>query len=313
MKLSTVLAKRHLTNWPHYLVVVRTACYFYSATWLVIEFFSHSVSSFETWSRGNIALLIGIFIVGLIPVGLGRFLWICRGLLSVSRRLVDTDITIEIRVTNMFSLTGAYIVSTNTTFDTEISAGPISEASLQGQFTRRYYDKIEHLDDDLTEALRGEHFTLDNNKPRKKRCYRIGTVAKIRPSNQLAYFVAIADLNEHGTASSSLDNVRESLRSLWSYICYQGEFDPLVIPVMGTGRARIQVPRQVMVKEIIRSFVNARYAGSRFCEKLTIAILEEDYREKKIDLQELLHYIGVCSEQERWQRNDDKTPIGKTV
>ena len=313
MKLSTVLTKRHLRNWRHYLVVARIACYFYSASWLSIEILSYFVPSFEIWSRGNVGLLTGIFIIGLVPAGLGRYLWVCKGLLTVSHRLFDTDVIIEIRVTDIFSLTGAYIISTNTTFDTEIATGPISEASLQGQFTRKYYDKIEHLDDDLTEALKGEQSTVDESKPRKKICYDLGTVAKIRPREQLAYFVAIAELNEHGTASSSLDNVRESLNKLWTYIRYQGEFEPLVIPVLGTGRARIHVPRQVMVKEIIRSFVNARYSGNKFCEKLTIAILDEDYRKQDIDLQELLDYIRVHSEYERWQGSDNKTPVGKMV
>ncbi len=279
----------------------------------MIEILSYFWSTFEEWSRGNLGLLVVIFLLGLLPIGIGRFLWKCRGMLSVSHRLDETDISIEIRVGDIFTLSGAFIISTNTTFDTDMSEGLISGESLQGQFTKQYYDKEEYLDQELEEALKEERFILDDNKPGKKKRYEIGTVAKVLPRNQLAYFLAIADLNEHGVASSSLDNVRESLKKVWSYIGNQGGFDHLVMPVLGTGRARIQVPREVMVREIIRSFINARYSENKFCEKLTIVIFERDYREHDINLQELEDYIRLYAKQERWQRRESKVPIGKSV
>ena len=313
MKLPVFLTKEHLKNCRQYMVVITTACYFYSGSWLVVEVLSHFWCAFEEWSRGNFGLLIGFFLFGLLLVGVGRFLWKCRAMLSVSHRLDETDISIEVRVDDIFSLTGAFIISTNTTFDTDMSEELISEESLQGQFTKKYYDKEEHLDQELVEVLKEEEFILDENKPKKKERYEIGTVAKVSPRDQLAYFVAIADLNQHGVAYSSLDNVREGLKKVWSYIANQGGFDRLIIPVLGTGRARIQVPREVMVREIIRSFINARYSENKFCEKLTIVIFEKDYCEHNIDLQELEDYIRLYAKQEHWQRHGGKAPIGKSV
>lgn len=312
MKLPVFLSKKHLKNCQQYVVMITTACFFYSGSWLVIEILSHFWIAFEEWSHGNLCMLFGIFLFGLLG-GVGRFLWKCRGMLSVDRKLDETDISIEIRVDSIFSLPGAFIISTNTTFDTDMSNGLISEKSLQGQFTIKFYDKEEHLDQELTEALKDEISTIDENKPGKKNRYEIGTVVKVSPRNQLAYLVAIADLNEHGVPSSSLDNVRESLKKLWSYIGNQGGFEQLVIPILGTGRARIQIPREVMVREIIRSFIDARYSENKFCEKLTIVIFEEDYRKHDIDLQELGNYIRLYAEHERWQRDEEKVPIGKSV
>ena len=203
----------------------------------MIEILSYFWSAFEDWSRGNLGLLIAIFLFGLLPIGVGRFLWKCRDMLSVSHRLDETDISIEIRVDDIFSLTGAFIISTNTTFDTDMSKGLISEESLQGQFTKKYYDGEEYLDLDLGNVLKDQECIVDENKPKKQKRYAIGTVVKVFPKKQLVYLVAIADLNQHGVASSSLDNVRESLRKLWSYIANQGGFDRLVMPILGTGRA----------------------------------------------------------------------------
>lgn len=172
MKLPIFLTKKHLKNCRQSIVVITTACYFYSGSWLVIEILSYFWDAFEEWSRGNLSLLIGIFLFGVLPVGVGRFLWKCRDMLSVSHRLDETDVSIEIQVGDIFTLIGAFVISTNTTFDTDMSEGLISEQSLQGKFTKKYYDKEEHLDQELAEVLKEEEFTLDENKPKKKRTLR---------------------------------------------------------------------------------------------------------------------------------------------
>ena len=257
-------------------------------------------------------MLIGILAAGLFPIGVGRFLFKCRNMLSIHHTFDDTDVSIAIHVGDIFRLSGAYVISSNTTFDTDVSGGLISKRSLQGQFTGRYYDRVQHLDEELEKSLQDEQYTTDRNKPKKDRRYEIGTVAKVFPRDQLAYFVAIADLNPSGVAYSSLDSVRESLSKLWSYIRIHGELERLVVPVLGTGRARIDVPRHVMVKEIIRSFIDARYSGSKFCENMTIVIQEEDYRRHDMNLQEFSDYIRIYGKQEYWQRRGERRPIGFT-
>lgn len=313
MKLPVYLTKKHLKRCRQYVVVLTAACIFYSGVWIVVEILSHFSTPFEEWSRGNFGMLIGIFLFGLVPVGVGRFLWKCSSVLSIHHRFDDTDVSIAIHVGDIFCLSGAYVISSNTTFDTDITGGLISSGSLQGQFTKRYYDKEQHLDKELEESLRSEAFAIDRNKPKKNKRYEIGTIAKVSPRNQVAYFVAIAELNSSGIAYSSLDNVRDSLRKLWSYIRNHGGLDRLVIPVLGTGRARIDVPRQVMVQEIIRSFIDARYSGNKFCEDMTIVIHEHDYRRHDMNLREFGDYIRIYAKQQYWQRQGDRSPIGSTV
>ena len=99
-----------------------------------------------------------------------------------------------------------------------------------------------------------------------------------------------------------------SLMKLWRYIGAHGELGPLVIPIIGTKFARIQVPREVMATEIIKSFIAATYSERKFCEKLTLVITEEDHDEH-IDLKELGNYLHVHAIQKRWQ----KEPVGESV
>ena len=290
MNLPPYLSRNHWKNYQPYRSVLSTACYVYSVGWIGISIASYFFSAFEDWSRNNILMFFAMIAVVLF-IGIVHFLWKCKKRLSVSQKIKETDISIDIQVGDIFNHQGAFIISTNTTFDTDMSGGLISKDSLQGQFTEKYYEDVKYLDQDLETELESQNFTPIKNQVRgKKKRYEYGTVAMLRVKEQLAYWIAIADMNEHGVAAGSYEKMTEILGKLWHYISERGEYMPLVIPVLGTGRARINVPREEMIREIIKSFI-AAYSEKKFCEKLTIVISEDDYRKQRIDLQELGNYL----------------------
>ncbi len=228
-------------------------------------------------------------------VALPAVLWSMRESWPVRRvehRLNFSDVRMEIKIGDVFDVPGAVVVSTNTTFDTSVSTGIIAPDSLQGQFLARYYDTEAHLDRDLETSLEGAEFLASEGDRRgKTRKYANGTVVGLQPRGKVAYFVAIADMNAHGVASSSLEQVLEGLGSLWNYIAERGGMEPLAVPVLGTGRGRIAVPRrQEMIEEIVESFI-AACSEAKFCDKLTIVISEKDYRDNEMDLTTLGRYL----------------------
>ena len=233
-------------------------------------------------------------------------------MLSVTHPLEGQDILIEIRVGNIFSVKGAFIISTNTAFDTDMSDGLLSPQTLQGQFTKKYYDEVEHLDQALAKTLERGKGTVDEDKPSGKESPDIGTVVKVLAKEQVAYFVAIDKLNEHEGVESSLDNVRKGLGSLWQYIGTQGVLDPLVIPVLGTGYSGIPVSRERMIIEIITSFI-AACTEKKFCEKLTIIISENDYRQHDVNLEELGNYLRLYARQVHREAHDLIAPVDKPI
>ena len=254
---------------------------------------------------GFIWLIIAIstYFYSDLPNQIKGFWWVCvlvptiwcifdnRPTLSVHQRLIGRDVIIEICIGDIFQFKGAYIVGSNTTFDTEVGNGLISQKSIQGQFTENYYGDVKHLDVDLDDALRSEKFIgITSDKRGKKKEYAIGTVAKVKNKTVEAYFLAIASLNPHGVASSSFENIQVSLSCVWDYIANRGGINPLVIPILGSGFSRIEVPRDQIIKEIIRSFV-AACATKRFTEKLTIVIHPEDFRKYDLDLAELNEFL----------------------
>ena len=284
------------------------ACYVYTVIWTTIEILSHFFNSFAEWSRGNLVIFIGIIIMGLLIGGI-RFILRCKKMLSVSANLERTDISIEIRVGDIFKLQGDLIIATNTTFDT----ARLSAENLLRQCCENYYDKTDHFNHDLEKALKSERGSLIQNKDEGKDHYEFGTVVKISPKQQIIYLFAIDELNEEGGASSSLESVRQSLTNLWRYIGNRGDPGHLIIPAIGTKSAGIQVPRDVMTTEIITSFITATYSERKFCEKLTIVIYEKDYHEQKIDLQELGSYLDTHAKQKKWEIPEPEKPVGESI
>lgn len=214
-----------------------------------------------------------------------------RPVMAVCECIANMDIKVEIKVDSIFNIDGACIVPTNSTFDTSFEGGLISEKSLQGQFTKLYYDEVRYLDDDIARSLSSvtptEKIEIKNRKSNK---YSIGMAVKINRKQKTFYLLAISDLNGRGVAQSSYENIKKALAEIWVYIAQNGENGILAMPVLGTGSARVNVQRSDVIKEIIRSFV-AACSQRRFVDKLTICISPKDYHEHNIDLIELHDFL----------------------
>lgn len=223
--------------------------------------------------------------------------------------VADTDIKIELVVSNLLSLKGDKVIATNSTFDTTNNDNFISLESVQGQFFKKYYKDITHLDSDLTKSLSAETpIQVLNRSESKNNQYQIGTVAKIthpiskpvwnpwaNESDFRSYWLALADVNEFGKPTSSLENLQESLIALWEYIATKGHLENLVIPILGSGRTGINEKRDRLLQEIVFSFVafasEKKVSGNKLTEKLTIAIHPSDLLAHKINFNELVGFI----------------------
>lgn len=228
---------------------------------------------------------------GFLGAGVFGAIWICRPKLSSVCKLKDRDISIEIAIGDLFAFDGALIVGTNTTFDTQISRELIDGTSVQGQFTTRYYGDHTSLDNELNSKLDGfDHEKLVGKRKGKANRYQIGTAVKLQPKDRTGYFVAICDINEHGTASGKFEQLQQALSQLWVFIGSHGAKEKLVMPVLGTRFMRLKPSRQVVTQEIIKSFI-AACSEKTFCEKLTIVLHEADVLDNKIDINALSSYL----------------------
>jgi hypothetical protein len=73
---------------------------------------------------------------------------------------------------------------------------------------------------------------------------------------------------------------------LWRYVRESGELQELVVPVIGTARGRLEVPRKKMIEKIAESFVDASLEG-KFTDRLVIMVHPEDAKKFQINLYDI--------------------------
>ena len=268
----------------------------YGGIWLLTEalsFFSKDAELFLS-TKGVWFLAIGLLIA----------FFFGRPKTVFSYQLKNRDITIETRISDAFEVPGALVVPTNTTFDTDLD-GKIPKAhSIQGGFTRLYYDsEVHHLDLDIEAALAKEDYHYEEppeKKKGKKRRYPIGTVIQVKKGGRLFYLVANTHINNDGVANTTIENLRDSLAELWYYISEKGPKGDIVIPLLGTGKGRLSDKREDIFLEIIRSFIALCSSGT-YCDKLVVAIYPPDVTNHKIDLNYLQEFLAYSCKYARFE------------
>lgn len=230
-------------------------------------------------------------IVPIVLAALAYVIFTRRPVSKVSYKIPQKDYTFEVKIGDLFTEPCDVVISTSTTFDTNISDGLISPDSLQGQLALRVFQgNTAEIDQQLDAGLQHVAHTTRTAAPGKNKEYPIGTVAKVALPGKNFYFVAMSRLNEHGTARSTVRNIEDALTGLWQFVADQGELRTLAIPLMGTGRGRIDLPRKKMVERIAQSFADAS-KEKIFSNRLVIVIRPEDAENFGVNLFEVRDYL----------------------
>lgn len=243
--------------------------------WLIVE----TLDFFQVYTRdqyGSYAFFVFITLSVLISILLKR------PIKSIIIPFNEYDFSIEVRIANLFDISGATMISTNTTFEADVAGGKIAVDSLQGQFTAKYYTGNQgELISKIKEGLNAINMTPP---------YPMGTTISIHTHGKTFYFTVMAEIGEGGNASSSIPDIKTALNGLWEYVRINGELQELAVPVVGTGRGRIKVSRKKMIALIAESFVKASIQN-KFSDKLIITIRPEDAQNFGINLYEIKDHL----------------------
>lgn len=255
------------------------------AIWMFMEIMNFL--SIYTQAEYSKFAIIPILLVAIVIVVVTR-----RPVSRITYRVPGRDYRFEVKIGDLFKEAGDVVISSNTTFDTNIASGLIAPDSLQGQLALKVFQSnTDEIDQQLDAGLRNTPYTDRADAPGKTREYAIGTVAKVGVPGKNYYFVAMSRLNEHGTAKSTVRGVEDALDGVWKFVADQGELRTLVLPLMGTGRGRLAIPRKKMIERIAQSFADAS-KEKVFSNRLVIVVRPEDAERFELNLFEVRDYLA---------------------
>ena len=215
-----------------------------------------------------------------------------RPLSRVSYKIPQKDFAVEVLIGDLFKIPGEVIISTSSTFDTDMSSGLIAVTSLQGQLATNYFNgQTTEIDRQIEMSLSGEQFTINERRPGKTKEYSIGTVARVSAHSKNFYLVAMSHMDENRNASSDLKMIYEALEKLWVNLASKAEVGDIVMPLMGTGRGRVAYPRKKIIERIAQSFADACNQRA-FSNKLIIVVRPEDASKFSLNLFQVRDYLG---------------------
>lgn len=252
----------------HVSLIVQSFLEAFGSLWLVTEI----ASFFSDKASTNIKSYWFVFLVLGLVLAIYR-LWPKK---IYTYKLFNRDVCLEIVIGDILKQGGSLVIGSNTSFTTNLT--DISPKSVQGLYTKKYFPSgTQALDAQIKQAFPAVPAS-------------IGSTVAIQHDGHRAYLCAIASIGPTGVAKSSVEELREALASLWSFIGNSGEKDTLNIPVLGSGFSRINLSRESLVKEIVRSFVAAT-SEMTFCDGLRVIIHPSDVKKYNMDISELVEFV----------------------
>lgn len=214
-----------------------------------------------------------------------------RPITRFSYKVPGRDFSIEVKIGDLLDGDTDVVVSSNTTFDTDMAGGLIDTDSVQGQVATRFFNaNTVEIDRQLALDLASVQGTHRADAPGKQTEYPIGTVARVKSHNRTFYFVAMARLNAQGTASSTPRDIEDALEATWSFVRSHGNVRDLSIPLVGTGRGRTGIQRKKMVERIAQSFTDGS-TNQVFSNRLCIFIRSQDAENFAVNLYQIRDYL----------------------
>ncbi len=123
----------------------------------------------------------------LILLALAYVLSTRRPLSRVSYKILQKDFAVEVLIGDLFNIPGEIIISTSSTFDTDMSSGLISAGSLQGQLATKYFNgQTDEIDRQIKLSLDNDPFVFNDKRPGNKNEYPIGTVARVTSHGKIS-------------------------------------------------------------------------------------------------------------------------------
>lgn len=253
----------------------------FAAIFLLLE-------AIEVLDLGNISLSLTQFIAIVLVPGVLVYLFdgfLVSGFLKSEVEIPNSvnDTKIKVKFGDLFKEDGWKAIAVNDFFDSRVDEDLVSSKSLHGHVLNNYWE--DNRDDwtrQVASSLNGFEATVVNRAKGNRSRYPIGTTARATSGKQRFLFVALGetDLTNNET-SANAEMLIGAVRGMVAEARAACSMDPLIIPLMGTGLARINTKESVILDLIITAVLeesrNGRVTGE-------IRIVLPERLKKKVNL-----------------------------
>lgn len=174
--------------------------------------------------------------------------------ITLASNAFDTRVTIKFG--DLFRQDGWKAISVNEYFDSTVDNEHVAEQSLHGMMLMKYWEgQLQDFDQQVVDSLNGvapRKTSTVRTEPGKSTRYPIGTTATATRNGNRFLCVALARTNTKTLqASASLDDLHKALRGLLQKARTACSGQPLNIPLLGSGLARIGIKPNIIVDLIL--------------------------------------------------------------
>lgn len=239
--------------------------------WLLTEVITRVSKDASTWLDGH---GFGYLAVASL-LSLTGFLVAIYEPREVSFRLPNTGTTLTLKFANIFDEATDWIVAVNEYFDSTLG-DIVAAKSLHGQVISRVYSGNEQsFRADVDNALAGYQGVTEARTKGHTIRYPLGTVAIIKNGPHKIYLVALTktDVVTH-RASSTVPILWDALGAVLAAVDRVGNGVPVAMPLIGNGRASLNIAPQHLLRLIALKIVDAKRTHD-LPRQMTISLSED--------------------------------------
>ncbi|MEM7782486.1 MAG: macro domain-containing protein [Planctomycetota bacterium] len=225
----------------------------------------------------GVSILIGVGLAVLV-ITLALLL---KHIKSVCFRLDGVDTEICITFGDVFEASGNLVVPTGAFFDYKIQSvrgnqTPVSKTSVHGQLIEKFGQELfrRKIGGALRSQQNGVGQKVEDRCINPKTRYPLGTVATIvdETDRKKYHLVALTDTSDELQAIGSLANLFGSLKTAWGQIGQKNDMEDIVLPLIGSGFARLNLRYQLNIEILIASIRDYSMQNGIFTKRIEIRL-----------------------------------------
>jgi hypothetical protein len=237
-------------------------------------------SGIEMYNK-DISIPIWLYVILVLSIGIMIFccngLWL-EGYLRKKAKITIKSIGMEVNIKrgDLFKETGVIVIGVNDFFDTIVDDTHISSRSLHGMMILKHWGgNVGDLDSQIQNGLASNVFeSVKRDGIAKEKRYPLGTSVLVKDSHGKRFLlVALTRTNAvtHRT-HAELRDLYDAVKGSLTVARETANGDPVSLPLMGGGNARIKAPKQALFNVMLSSILSECLENEKVSSQINIVL-----------------------------------------